>query len=483
MELVDNLPMVAMFWYSAGLLSGIGAMLAARPLWTALRRAAGLRGLLLPAGGIAAFAAAAAALYLAIGSPGSLQRNKIGADVPTPHPAAVGNAGTAAGRAPQSMEDAAAGLAARLQRQGGTADEWNLLAKSYDFLGRPQEAQKARERAAAAPAGVAGTRSALRGPTAGSGAPAAASMGPTEGMLSGTSAAVLASQLDLNSKPAGTAAASAPAPAPDRAILEARVRASPGDAAALLALAEAQRSARAYEQARASYLAAIKLAGMTPQAWADYADVLGTLAGGTLGPDAGAAIEHALALDPGQSKALWLKATRAYQEHRYADAVVIWKKLRGVLPPGSQDLATIDANIAESTQLAAGLPAGAQPAATGPALPATLAGTVSIDGRLAARVRPDATLFIYAKAADSPGPPLAVLRTSPGSWPVSFRLTDEMAMIPSRRLSQYARVIVEARISRSGQATPSPGDLYVESPVISPAAGKPLALVINREIS
>jgi hypothetical protein len=43
-------------------------------------------------------------------------------------------------------------------------------------------------------------------------------------------------------------------------------------------------------------------------------------------------------------------------------------------------------------------------------------------------------------------------------------------------------VVVEARISRSGQATPSSGDLYVTSPVMHPAAGKKLALVINREI-
>ena len=64
-----------------------------------------------------------------------------------------------------------------------------------------------------------------------------------------------------------------------------------------------------------------------------------------------------------------------------------------------------------------------------------------------------------------------------------FTLDDSMAMIPSRRLSQFDRVIVEARISRSGQATPSSGDLFTSSAVLSPRAGKPLALIINREIS
>jgi cytochrome c-type biogenesis protein CcmH len=108
---------------------------------------------------------------------------------------------------------------------------------------------------------------------------------------------------------------------------------------------------------------------------------------------------------------------------------------------------------------------------------------VSLDRRFADRVQPDATLFIYAKAADSPGPPLAVLRTTVGTWPVTFRLDDSLAMMPSRRLSQFERVVIEARISRSGQATPAAGDLYVTSPVLHPSPGTRLALVIDHEIS
>ena len=111
-----------------------------------------------------------------------------------------------------------------------------------------------------------------------------------------------------------------------------------------------------------------------------------------------------------------------------------------------------------------------------------ISGTVSIEGSLASRVDRNAVLFIYAKAADAPGPPLAVLRLSANSWPVSFRLDDSMAMLPSRRLSQFQKVIVEARISRSGQAAPATGDLYVTSNAVSPSSGKKLALVISHEI-
>jgi cytochrome c-type biogenesis protein CcmH len=58
-----------------------------------------------------------------------------------------------------------------------------------------------------------------------------------------------------------------------------------------------------------------------------------------------------------------------------------------------------------------------------------------------------------------------------------------MAMLPSRRLSQFEKVIIEARISRTGQAAPQSGDLYVRSPVVEPAAAGRLTLLIDREIS
>jgi cytochrome c-type biogenesis protein CcmH len=154
--------------------------------------------------------------------------------------------------------------------------------------------------------------------------------------------------------------------------------------------------------------------------------------------------------------------------------------LRATLPPDSADLRIIDSNIAEDKALAGSAPAVA--AVPAKASAAELSGEVTLDQRFAGRVVDGTTLFIYAKAADSPGPPLAVMRTVAGSWPVSFHLDDSMAMLPSRRISQFDNVVVEARISRTGQATPSSGDLYATSPVLHPGAKK-LVLVINHEIS
>ena len=350
------------------------------------------------------------------------------------------------------MDAAIKGLEARLARNGGSDADWTLLAQAYEFQGRQEDARRARAHQ-----------------------PPAATASVTE--MSAESLVAAA-----NSAAGGTPeAAGTIAPPASLAELQARLRSNPRDAESWLALASLHRAAHQDGEARDAYEKVIALHAMTAQAWADYADVLASLGGGSLGGPAGRAIDNALAADPANAKALWLKASQAHEQHRYSDALVWWRKLLAVLPPDSPDTRIINGNIAEDSQLA-GLPAASGDAgATGDGS-AQVSGTVTIDTALAARVQPGATLFIYAKAADAPGPPLAIMRTSAGGWPVNFRLDDSMAMLPSRRLSQFDKVVIEARVSRSGQATPSSGDLYVTSAVLRPLEGKKLALVINREI-
>jgi hypothetical protein len=56
------------------------------------------------------------------------------------------NAGSAPPSSAGSMNAAIASLEARLAKGGGSADDWELLAKSFEFLGRPADASKARAR-------------------------------------------------------------------------------------------------------------------------------------------------------------------------------------------------------------------------------------------------------------------------------------------------------------------------------------------------
>jgi cytochrome c-type biogenesis protein CcmH/NrfG len=435
--------------FLAGLLSGIAVALA---VWLGRRYGATLQRIslrqtsLIAAGAVATFAIAATIIYLTITHP---RTGGVAQVSPTaPHPGVGGSGSDQA----QSMEAATAGLAARLARDGGTDEQWELLARSYDFLGRPEEARQAREHETQAPS---------------SGSSAASAPLTMQEAMQG-----IAQAQESSSDTTETAEDAAL-----RTQIQQRLKSQPNDVEALRGLATLDLKQQQYASARDVFAKVIALKGMTADAWADYADVLAALAGGSLAGDAGQAIERSLQLDPRNEKGLWLKASRAHQEHRYADALALWKTLRASLPADSPDIRLVDDNIAEATQLAGGGPASA-------AAPAAVAvtGTVSIDSQLARKVDREATLFIYATAVGSPGPPLAVLRTTAGAWPVRFRLDDSMAMIPSRRLSQFDQVVIEARVSRSGQATPTAGDLYVTSEVIKPREGKPVALVISHQI-
>jgi hypothetical protein len=113
---------------------------------------------------------------------------------------------------------------------------------------------------------------------------------------------------------------------------------------------------------------------------------------------------------------------------------------------------------------------------------AQISGTVDISSQLAHQAKSGATLFIYAKQPNAPGPPLAVLRVRAEHWPVSFTLNDTNAMVPGRNLSNTNNVQIEARISKNGDAAPASGDLVGSVTSVNPRDGHPVKISIDREI-
>jgi cytochrome c-type biogenesis protein CcmH len=84
---------------------------------------------------------------------------------------------------------------------------------------------------------------------------------------------------------------------------------------------------------------------------------------------------------------------------------------------------------------------------------------VTLSAALAKQAQPEDTVFVFARAATGSRMPLAILRKQVKDLPISFTLNDSMAMSPSNALSSVPQVIVGARISKSGNAMPQPGDL------------------------
>jgi cytochrome c-type biogenesis protein CcmH len=97
-----------------------------------------------------------------------------------------------------------------------------------------------------------------------------------------------------------------------------------------------------------------------------------------------------------------------------------------------------------------------------------ITGTVTLSASLKGQADPNDTLFVLARAAQGPKMPLAIIRKQVKDLPFSFTLDDSMAMQPQMKMSNFDQVIVVARVSKSGNAMPQPGDLMGMS--------KPLAL-------
>ncbi|SFG44681.1 cytochrome c-type biogenesis protein CcmH [Duganella sp. CF458] len=239
-----------------------------------------------------------------------------------------------------------------------------------------------------------------------------------------------------------------------------RLRTQPGDIDGWHMLARSYSAMNRYSDAAKAYG---HLATLLPQdagVLADYADALATAQDGALNGEPERLIERSLAIDPQQPKALALSGSAAFARGDFARAEKQWQAVLPLIPGDSEFARSTQAGIAEA-RARQGIPA-----ATGEAAPARLSGTI----RLAAGntpPHPGQTLFIYARAADGSPIPLAAIKRPVGDLPLQFVLDDSNALAAGTRLAGAGQLIVGARISASGSATPQEGDLEGQAAPVS----------------
>jgi cytochrome c-type biogenesis protein CcmH len=277
--------------------------------------------------------------------------------------------------------------------------------------------------------------------------------------------------------------------------LAARMKEHPEDPKGWQLLARAYAAMGRFPESVAAFKEATARSPADASLLADWADAL-AMQNQTLQGEPSRLVAQALALDPAHPKALSLAATAALERKDYDGAIEEWRKLKSVVPPDGEDAKDIDAMIAEAEagkrgapappalgSAARGAPATSPPAvsasAEGKAAAATsITGRVVLDPKLRVRVAPNDALFVFARAVSGPRMPLAVIRGTAGELPRAFTLDDSTAMTPAARLSSADEVVVEARISKSGSATPSPGDLRGTSAPVKPGA-RDVLITIN----
>lgn len=221
-----------------------------------------------------------------------------------------------------------------------------------------------------------------------------------------------------------------------------------------------------------------------PSLLAEYADVLGAVANGNLEGKPLELVGQALKIDPDNGLALALAAAAAFNRKDMVQAALHWERLLKVLPPDSDDAKWVTGQLEQirgAPGAAPRAPVAAAPAASTAATDngATIRGRVSLAPALAKQVLPTDTVFVFARAAEGPRMPLAVQRARVSDLPLDFKLDDSLAVSPGFKLSGATEVRIEARISRSGSATPAPGDLIGVGPVVKPGA-RELAIQIDQ---
>ncbi|HYN77354.1 MAG TPA: tetratricopeptide repeat protein, partial [Lamprocystis sp. (in: g-proteobacteria)] len=213
-------------------------------------------------------------------------------------------------------------------------------------------------------------------------------------------------------------------------------------------------------------------------------------------------LRTALEREPTNPNARWLSGMQDFQQERFAAAVGTWQGVLNELDPAGQEAQDLRQMIAEARgrgglpEATTGTPTAAvpTPAPLADAGPRSTAGnsdtatstgaslqvSVTLAPTLSTQASPNDTVFVFARAAAGPPMPLAVSRIKVADLPTTVTLDDSMAVLPSMRLTSFPQVIVGARVSKSGEATPGPGDLEGQAGPLDRAATATVTITVDR---
>jgi cytochrome c-type biogenesis protein CcmH len=292
-----------------------------------------------------------------------------------------------------------------------------------------------------------------------------------------------------------------------------KMKANPDDPNGWVLLGRSYFKLGRYEDSTAAFAEAAKRMPANAGLLADQAEAIAMGQGRRLAGRPAELLERALEIDPNDPKTIAMSAAAAVERGDIDGAILLYRRLKALVPADSEDaqqltqvLAELDAarnsgkgapppaavaaSAAPSLPAAPTLPAAppapatvAKPSAVAPANApgAGISGRVEIDPTLAAKVAAADTLFIYARNAEGSRMPLAILRGTAAELPKSFALTDAMAMTPAQTISLAKSIVVEARISKAGNAMAQSGDLRGASKPIVPGAAD-VRIVIDQVV-
>jgi len=230
--------------------------------------------------------------------------------------------------------------------------------------------------------------------------------------------------------------------------LERAVQAQPDSAEGLYFLGRAYMAEQRPAEAAKAYERAVALAGRQPELLGQWAQAQYFAANKQWSPQVQALTDEALKADPNEVTSLGLRGIAAFEGERYQEAIDYWKRLLAQLPEGDASRAALQGGIDRAAERLGST--GAKPSV---AVAARLKVRVELAAALKDKVKPDDTVFIFARASNGPPMPLAAKRVTVAQLPLDVELSDADAMMPQMKLSDFAEVQLVARVSRAGQPT------------------------------
>ncbi len=249
--------------------------------------------------------------------------------------------------------------------------------------------------------------------------------------------------------------------------------------------------------ARDAYVKALELVPDDPALMVEAAQSMAEAHPTNLFDDTALALlQRAVAHQPENQRARWFIGVAQRQRGLDREAADTWEAL---LPDVDAATAASLRTQIETARGAAGatpgltpadvasgstaLPAAVPPAPTAEASAPGLRVRVSLDPDFAARVRlrGDTTVFVMARAPDGPPMPVAAERHAIQDLPLDIVLDDADSPMPTQKLSQLREVVVSARLSASGTANRSEGDIESALVLVTLPAAGPVELVIGAD--
>lgn len=212
--------------------------------------------------------------------------------------------------------------------------------------------------------------------------------------------------------------------------------------------------------------------GDSPETLLRLADAVAMAQQANLAGEPEALVLDALKQDPQNVRALWMAGMAARQRNANDEAVAFWSQLRPLIAGQPETVAEVDALLNRAR-------ADAAENDSGGAVSNNVQVNVDIAEDLKTKFAPEDTLYVYARAAEGPPMPLAVVKRAAGSFPTQITLSDAQAMAPSMTISKFDEIVVIARITKSGDAKPQPGDLQGQSNKIDQREQSEVRVIID----